>query len=86
MLGFGIGLVLVVRIRLQDFAGADHTALPSSTQRAELWAQGRFPVRINLLIPNPDNSLGPWSVGFRNSLGQLQPGFGNDMVMFQVVC
>ena len=86
MLGLGLGLGLVVRIRFQDFAGADPTALQSSAQRAELWAHGRLPVRISVLIPNPDNSLGHWSVGFRNSLGQLQPGFGNDMVMFQVVC
>ena len=30
--------------------------------------------------------MGHWSVGLRDPLVQLQPGLGNDMVMFQVVC
>ena len=50
------------------------------------WGTRVVPARVSLWVPWPEAL---WAIGrvyLRNHLGQLQPGLGNDMVMFQVIC
>ena len=74
------------RVRSQEARGAEPTAEQWCPGWAELRAKGRVPVRISPWLPIPHTSIAPWLGGFRNILGQLQPGLGNDMVSFHVPC
>ena len=50
-----------VRVSCRETPGAEPIAGQLSPLRAKLRAQGRLLVRINLWLPRPRKSMGPWS-------------------------
>ena len=75
-----------VRVRSQEVPGAKPTAGQWSPRRAEVRAKGTVPVRIPLWLPRPHLLFLPRSRRPPQSSQELQPGLGNDMVIFQVPC
>lgn len=72
-----------VRFISQETQGAKTTAVQLFPQRPELKVKWRVLDNISLWFPRPVNCWATSWVGIRKTLRQLQPGLGNDMLMYQ---
>ena len=75
-----------VMVRFLESPGAEPTEVQWYPQRAEWRAQWRVPIRIIFCIQGHTSLWAPGLGGFRDPLGQLQPGLGNNMMSFQFPC